>query len=90
MEIFDFSKEMVYGKKHLQKINFDVSKYKFVKLVTDLFNTELNKLHTIQEQHYDVFTEVGKDSNTEFHKIHAVDVSHSLHLYSPPNFYDKL
>lgn len=29
MENFDFSKEMVYGKKHLQKINFDVSKYKF-------------------------------------------------------------
>ena len=37
-------------------------------MVTDLFNTELNKLHIIQEQHYNVFTQVGKDSNTEFHK----------------------
>jgi hypothetical protein len=23
----------------------------------------------------------------DFHKIHALDISHSLHLYSPPNFY---
>jgi hypothetical protein len=24
----------------------------------------------------------------DLHKIHSLDVSHSLHLYSPPNFYD--
>jgi len=28
----------------------------------------LNELDTIKEKEYDVFTEVGKDSNTEFHK----------------------
>ena len=78
MENFDFSKEMVYGKKHLEKINFDVSKYKFVKLVTDLFNTELNKLHTIQEQNYDVFTQVGKDSNTEFHKKNQEEIQKKI------------
>ena len=68
MNDFDFAKEMVYGKKHLQKINYDLNKYNFVDMVTKLFNKELNKLHEIQKQDYNLFTEIGKDSNTEFHK----------------------
>jgi hypothetical protein len=68
MENFDFSREMGYGKKHMCKLNYDVKKYKFVEMVTELFESELNNLHTLQEQEYEVFTEVGKDSNTEFHK----------------------
>ena len=68
MEIFDFSREMVYGKKHMCKLNYDVKKYKFVEMVTELFESELNNLHTSQKQEYEVFTEIGKDSNTEFHK----------------------
>ena len=68
MNRFDFSKEMVYGKKHLCKLNYNPNKYKFVEFVTELFGIELNKLHCIQKLKYKVFTEVGKDSNTEFHK----------------------
>ena len=69
MNDFDFlQKEMVYGKKHLQKINYDTDKYKFVEMVTQLFNKELNKLHEIQENNYNLFTKIEEDSNTEFHK----------------------
>ena len=68
MNNFDFAKEMVYGKKHMCKLNFDTKKYKFVELVTELFGITLNELHTIKENTYEVFSEVGKDSNTEFHK----------------------
>ena len=38
-----------------------ICKYNFVKLVIQLFNNELNKLHEIQEKYY-VYLEVGKDS----------------------------
>ena len=65
---FDFSREMVYGKKHLCKLDFDTKQYKFVEMITELFGVELNQLHTTQQNQYNVFTEVGKDSNTEFHK----------------------
>ncbi len=64
---FDFATEMVYGKKHLKKVDFDPSKYKFVQMITELFNVELNQLHTTRKRDYEVFKEVGKDSNTEFH-----------------------
>ena len=59
---------MVYGKKHLCKLDFDTEQYKFVEMITELFGVELNQLHTTQQNQYNVFTEVGKDSNTEFHK----------------------
>ena len=31
MSDFDYPKEMVYGKKHLKKLQFDKKKYDFVK-----------------------------------------------------------
>lgn len=65
---FNFCEEMVYGKKHLCKVNYDLHKYKFIKLVSELFETELNKLHLIQNKKYNLFTKIGKDSETEFHK----------------------
>ena len=68
MDKFDFATEMVYGKKHMCKLNYDKNKYKFVDLVTQLFGIELNELHNIKKNEYEVFSEVGKDSNTEFHK----------------------
>lgn len=68
MNSFSFASELVYGKKHMCKLNYDLNEYKFVELVTKLFDCELKKLHTIKKNEYDVFTEVGKDSNTEFHK----------------------
>ena len=47
MDEFDFATEMVYGKKHMCKLNYDKNKYKFVDLVTQLFDIELNELHNI-------------------------------------------
>ena len=72
MNNFNFSQEMVYDKKHLQKLPIQ-NKYKFIDLVTDLFQKSLSELH-IESNKYELFTELGKDSNTEFHKL----------------FYDKL
>jgi len=66
--MFDFSKEMVYGKKHLNKINFDKDKYPLYKVMTNLFGTSLNQVHINSEKTYALFTELGKDSNTEFHR----------------------
>ena len=68
MNNFDFSKEMVLGKKHMCKLSYDIKKYKFIEYVENLFQSELNNLHNIQKQEYKLLTEVGKDSNTEFHK----------------------
>lgn len=68
MNEFYFNNEMVYGKKHLNKLVFDKEKYNFVKLVTDLFDIELNNLHNYSETKYELFTEIGKDSHTEYHK----------------------
>ena len=59
---------MVYGNKHLNKLNYDVTKYKFVELVTDLFGTKLSNLHLSSNKEYELITELGKDSHTEFHK----------------------
>lgn len=46
---------------------FPVEKYNFITLVKNLFNQELNTLHLNLENDYQLFTEVGKDSSTEFH-----------------------
>ena len=42
--------------------------YNFDKLVSNLFQKELNNLHNIQLKEYNLFTEIGNDSNTEFHQ----------------------
>tara|TARA_B100000575_G_scaffold290714_1_gene294942 strand:+ start:1665 stop:3644 length:1980 start_codon:yes stop_codon:yes gene_type:complete len=64
---FDFTSEMVYGKKHLNKLDYDINDYKFVQLVTDLYKCELNNLHNSTSSKYDLFTELGKDSHTVYH-----------------------
>lgn len=66
--MFNFPKEMTYGKKHMCKLKYDIKKYKFIEYIEKLFESELNNLHNIQKQEYEVFTKVGNDSNTEFHK----------------------
>ena len=48
--------------------NFSKQDYNFDILVSNLFQNELNNLHKIKNQNYEIFTEVGKDSNTEFHQ----------------------
>ena len=69
MRDFDFSKEMVLGKKHLKKLDYNVNDYKFIQLVTDLFKCELNNLHNKTSTKYELFTTIGKDTDTEFHRM---------------------
>ena len=45
MNNFNFISEMVYGKKHLNKLKNDIKKYKFIDLIKELYNSELNILH---------------------------------------------
>ena len=67
---FNYPEEMLYGKKHLNKLTFDKEKYNFVKIVTDLFGMPLNNLHNWTDTKYDFFGPdmLGKDTHTEFHK----------------------
>lgn len=50
-------------------LKYDLSKYNFIEQVTNLFNHPLNNLHNIAQNEYSLFTEIGKDSNTEFHQM---------------------
>ena len=68
MREFDFSKEMVSGKKHMKKLDYNLNNYKFIQLVSDLFECELNNLHNQANTKYEIFTTIGKDSDTEFHR----------------------
>jgi len=70
---FNFKEEMVYGRKHLDKLYIKYE-YKFVELVSEIFNCDLNKLHDSTQETYELFTELGKDTQTIYHKL----------------FYDKL
>lgn len=68
MKSFDFCKEMVYGKKHLSLLNFDKLKYSMYKDVEELFGYKLSEAHNNQPEKYELFTELGKDSHTVYHK----------------------
>lgn len=68
MTDFNFANEMTLGKKHMKKLDYNIKDYKFVQIVTDLFQTELNNIHKDASNKYEVFTKVGKDSDTEFHR----------------------
>ena len=66
---FNFESEMVLGKKHINKLDFDKSKFNFTPFLQELFNLEdLYKLHEQQTKEYEVFNKFGEDSNTEFHE----------------------
>ena len=64
---FDFEKEMVYGRKHLNKVIFDKKKYPLHDLVQRLFDSDLQHVHESGEK-YDLFDTLGKDSHTFYHK----------------------
>jgi len=51
-----------------QYYNYDREKYPFVKLVTNLFDCNLQELHRSKEVKYDFFDRPGKDSDTIFHQ----------------------
>ena len=67
--VFDFTSEMIYGKKHLNKLKYSLTEYKFIELVKELYNCELNELHNSTKNKYNLFTELGKDSHTIYHKM---------------------
>ena len=71
MNNFNFAEEMTYGKKHLDTLLYDIEKYDMYSIVEDLFKIDLSLLNTISTQDYPVLTKdmLGKDSNTEFHKL---------------------
>lgn len=65
---FNFSKELVYGKKHLKILeDYDKEKYDFRRFARDCFSIEnLNEVHT-NNPTYNVFEEFGPDVNTWYH-----------------------
>ena len=67
MTEFDFSKDM--KNKHLNKLRYDINEYKFIDLVSNLYDCNLNELHNSKEDRYELFTELGKDSHTVYHKM---------------------
>lgn len=71
MNNFNFSKEMVYGKKHLDTLIFDIDKYNMYSTVKNIFNSDLSLLHTTSTKNYPLLTKdmLGKDSHTEFHEL---------------------
>ena len=68
MKDFDFPTEMVYGKKHINKLSFNKEKYDLYNEVEKLFGYPLNEAHSRSGENYDLFTELGKDSHTVYHK----------------------
>mgnify|MGYP003644835820 FL=1 len=66
---FNFSKEMVFGKKHMDIVkNYDNSKYDFRPFIKECF--EIKFLDMIHENNptYDVFKEFGPDVQTWYHE----------------------
>lgn len=65
---FNFSEELVYGKKHLKILeDYDKENYDFRQFARDCFNIEnLDEVHT-NNPTYNVFEEFGPDVNTWYH-----------------------
>ena len=68
---FDFPSEMVYNKKHLNKVSFEKDKYNLVEIVEHLYNMPLNDLHNNSNIVYPMLGPdmLGRDSHTEFHNL---------------------
>lgn len=58
---------MISGKMHMKKPDYDPADYKFIKLVTELFESELNNIHKTCSKEYTVGSSIGNDCDTEFH-----------------------
>lgn len=52
-----------------RRVEFDTSKYNFPKIIEEIFNHPLNKLHELLDTEYHIFTELGKDTNTNLHSL---------------------
>jgi len=49
-------------------VNYDKKNYNFCDLTKQIFDYELDILHEIKDKDYALFTELGKDTHTCFHK----------------------
>lgn len=64
---FDFSKEMVYGQKHINILKYNNDKYDFRKFVYECFNvSDLSMIHNNNPK-YEIFKEFGPDVQTWYH-----------------------
>ena len=52
-----------------KEISYDSEKFNFDKLLEKLYNVELNKIHTILENKYELVTGIGKDTQSKIHTI---------------------
>jgi len=67
MSVFNFEKEMVYGKKHVNILDYNNKNYDFRPFARECFNLEnLSKVHSIGPS-YNVFKEFGVDTETWYH-----------------------
>ena len=65
---FDFSKEMVFGKKHVNILSYENSKYDFRKFAQECFCVnDLSMVHKNNPK-YDIFKEFGPDVQTWYHE----------------------
>lgn len=64
---FNFEKEMIYGKKHINELKYNNNNYDFRYYLKDCFNeNNLQLLHNIGPK-YDVFKKFGPDVQTWYH-----------------------
>lgn len=66
--IFNFSKEMVYGRKHVNILKYDKTKYDFRDIVKKCFKVDnLSEVHKNNPE-YDIFKTFGPDVKTWYHE----------------------
>ena len=87
---FEFSKEMVFGKKHIDIINnYDNDSYDFRPFVKDCFKiNDLDMIH-VNNPKYDVFKEFGPDVQTWYHETFYNYLRNDKNN-KMQNMYDKL
>jgi ectoine hydroxylase-related dioxygenase (phytanoyl-CoA dioxygenase family) len=50
-------------------LNYDINKYDFKKIVSQLYISDLHKIHNGSDDDYDVVKGLGRDSDTVFHTL---------------------
>lgn len=59
-------------------IPYDSKKYNFDELLEDLYQVELNQVHTILEKEQELFKAVGKDTQSDIYKIFYDNLSQNI------------
>ena len=92
MSQFNFEKEMVLGKKHLSKLNCNLENCNIADVVQRHFGYNLDKGHQMEREKYDLFTEIGKDSHTVYHRkfYQKIDEGWEEFSHAYDNFVQKI